>query len=70
MLPKWEICAPEIKNLLLLRKNCLFREHALEMEIMCFRTENISLVLKMLVFNLGSMLPVYKIAPCMEISIF
>ena len=71
MLPKWKISAPEIKTLLLFKKKWFqFREHAPETEILCPRIENICPVQKKLVFNLGSMLPILKIAPCMEISIF
>ena len=36
------------------------------MEIVCSRIENISFVLKMLVFNLGSMSLVQKFAPSMR----
>ena len=71
MLPKLKLCAPEIKNLLLFRKNWFsFREPAPETEIHCSRIENISPELKMLVLDLGSMLPVSKNAPCMKVTIF
>ena len=43
-------------------------QHAPESEILCPRIENVFPV--QLVFNLGSMLPILKIALCMEISIF
>ena len=58
MLPKLKLCAPEIKNLLLFRKNPLLR------------IENISPELKMLVLNLGSMLPVSKNAPGIEVTMY
>ena len=49
----------KLKNLLLFKKSSfLFREHAPEMEILYSRIQNISPVLKTLVFNLGSMLPI------------
>ena len=71
MLPKLKLCAPEIKNLLRFRKNWFsFRERAPEMEIHCSRIENVSPELKMLVLNLGSMLPVSKNAPGVEVTIY
>ena len=63
------MCAREIKTQKE-KKWFQFREHALETEILCPKIENICPVQKKLVFNLGSMLSILKIAPCMEISIF
>ena len=60
-----------MKTLLLFKKIKWFQfpEHAPETEILCPRIENTGPVQKKLVFILESMLPILKIAPCMEILI-